>query len=62
MTALQQDQATWNSGRAAGLAGEPGECPRDVKDRLAWLLGYVEGAAVRVEERRRALEASRLSV
>jgi hypothetical protein len=54
--ALRLDEQSWELGRAAGLADEPNECPRTVKDRLAWLSGYVEGAAARLEQRRRAVE------
>ena len=43
-------RTSWYRGHAAGQAGSVCAPPSDVEDRLAWMSGYIEGAANPLEE------------
>lgn len=44
-------RTSWYRGHAAGQAGSECAPPADIQDRVAWMAGYVEGAANPLGER-----------
>ena len=45
---IQQDEKSWNMGRADASHGAPSKCPKGL-DRLAYASGYIEGQVQRVK-------------
>jgi hypothetical protein len=43
------DPSLWLAGFNAGLRGDPYIYPADVRDRLTWSAGFIEGAARRLK-------------